>query len=52
MFAFKVVVSTIIVFMLCLFVYSLVNQEKDSGKFMCWAIIVIYILCFMAIWGG
>ena len=52
MFTFKVVVSTIIVFMLCLFAYSFVNQEKDSGKFMCLAIIVIYILCFMAIWGG
>ena len=52
MFAFKVVVSTIIVFMLYLFVYTLVNQKEDSRKFMCWAIIAIYILCFMAIWGG
>lgn len=52
MFTFRVVVSTIIVFMMSIFVYSLVNQKEKNGRYMCWAMIIVYILCFMAIWGG
>lgn len=51
MFTFRVVVSTIIVFMMALLIYAGAKSEK-SGKYMCWVMIIVYILCFMAMWGG
>ena len=52
MFTFKVVVSTIIVLMMTLLIYAGAKSEKGAGKYFSWVMIVVYILCFMAIWGG
>lgn len=51
MFAFKVVVSTIIVFEMCLLIYAGAVAKEKSSKYSAWTMVIVNILSFMAIWG-
>lgn len=50
MFAFKVMVSTILLFMVLIIAYAAFSMPKKS-KVTAIMIIIVYGLCFIAIWG-
>ncbi len=48
MYAFKVIVSTLIVLMICLLGFA---ANKGGGKLIATLMIIVYMLSFVAIWG-
>lgn len=51
MFAFKVVVSTILVLTISLLIWVGAANREKSGKVVAWMMVAVNILSFMAIWG-
>lgn len=51
MYAFKVMVSTLIVMMLVLLIWAALKSEKQSGKTVAYLIIIVNALSLAAIWG-
>lgn len=51
MFAFKVFVSTLVMVMILILLYSAYKADKPSGKVVIFVMLLIYALCIVGMWG-
>lgn len=51
MFAFRIFVSTLVLVMICLLSMAAAKINSQSGKKVALAVIILYGLCLVAIWG-
>ena len=51
MFAFKVFVSTLVMIMILILLYSAYKADTPSGKTVIFIMLFIYALCIVGMWG-